>query len=132
MVEFFGMVDSDTAQGMRRGDYSKLDHDLPAFPGNSHAHIYSGYALHVDNGLWVRLNPDQSYVEDIFSQEGLAVPATFVENDANLPKATVQNQMHDLAAPDATEHYWLYLAASLNELADRQQDGNFSSDLTFP
>ncbi len=102
--------------------YSKLDHDLPAFPGNSHAHVYSGYALHMDNGLWVRLNPGLSHVEEVFSREGLTVPATFLENDPNLSKTSVRDQMHELAAPDATENYWLYLTASLNELADRTND----------
>ena len=98
--------------------YSKLDHDLPAFPGNSHAHVYSAYALHADNGLWVRLNPGLSHVEDIFSREGVAIPVSYVENAANLSKSTALGQMHELAAPDATDHYWLYLAASACELAD--------------
>ncbi len=102
--------------------YSKLDHDLPFFPGSPHAHIYAGYALHMDNGLWVRLNPARSYVKDLFSKEGVTIPETYAENEPNLPKSTVREVMHDLAAPDATNHYWLYLTASMNELADRKKN----------
>lgn len=101
--------------------FAKRDHVQPA-PDGPHIHqAFDGFSA---AGLWLRLNPDRSYVE--------WVDATFTgfpDNPAN-SEPSDWRALIDWATPDVPEHALAVSLAAIAEMSDRVRTSTWTANLS--
>jgi len=103
--------------------FGKKDH---AQPQADKPHIRQAYAGLTGGGLWVRLNPDTSYVADF--DELLA--KDYAEHPAGTGPASWQNDAVSWAHPDGSGVVRVMPFAALTEMADRTKYATWTGDLS--
>ncbi len=114
-------------------DHAQVPKDKP------HIHqLYQGFRF--EARLWVRLNPDRSYVESLIQNSGVPLPGTpgitptpgpnldFPDNPANTQPADWA-QIGPLAYPGEGQAGSLVPLAAAAEMADRAHSGDWSENL---
>jgi hypothetical protein len=94
----------------------------PSMPQVHHA--YDGF--HTRGGLWVRLNPDQAYVDALSGTSG-----RYTEHDANTEPTSWKNASSWGFDPKSVPGgRAVFPMASVAEMADRMQAGSWDDDLS--
>jgi hypothetical protein len=107
--------------------FTQVDHVQAAHVGDGHMHIRQLIDGLRTAGLWVRANPDRSYLDLVYSRMGSTSPAGSVD----VPALTFGPGLHALAEPETVRTAQLQ-AAMVTELADRVFTGVTANDLTAP
>jgi hypothetical protein len=110
--------------------FAKNEHEQVA-QDKPHIHqLYQGFSF--EARLWVRLNPDRSYMEAVFQNAGAAPPSgsmlDFPDNPANA-QPTDWAQIGAYAYPGQGQAGSLVPLAAVAEMADRAHDGYWSDNL---
>ncbi len=110
--------------------FAEDDHVHPAL---DKPHIHTAYdGFHDGAGLWVRLNPDVSYVQQVkpdYGSSGLCCLAAFPDNDANTQPAdwlSVASWAHPMIGGGTRNDVGL---AAVAEMADRVRASNWDANL---
>lgn len=101
---------------------SRLDHEQRQ---PDHPHIALLYNLWLaSKPKWLRLNPDPKYVGFVADMN----PANFVENkpDASIDASTIESHLE----PEGFIPDYIYMQATIAELADRTRKNNLKAPLT--
>ncbi len=92
-----------------------------------HPHIVLQYNAFLDNNAhWVRLNPESIYPADMANMN----KRNFVQNEPNTPIEA--SNIADYLEPEGILKDFLFVDATIAELADRKRSKNLASPLTAP
>ena len=103
--------------------FGKKDH---AQPQVDKPHIRQAYAGLTSGGLWVRLNPDTSYVADFDA----LLAKDYFEHPAGTGPASWQNDAVSWAHPDGSGVVRVMPFVALTEMADRTKYAVWTGDLS--
>ncbi|MSR85850.1 hypothetical protein EXS74_00475 [Candidatus Woesearchaeota archaeon] len=85
-------------------------------------HIHQAYDGFTSAGIWVRLNPDESYIQDV------GFTSISPDNDANTQPSD-WNTIEDWSHPSTTTSAKLLPYAAIMEMADRTEKENWENNL---
>lgn len=105
--------------------FGKKDHVQPEA---DKPHIRQEYAGLVGEGLWVRLNPDASYVADFDA----LLARDYFEHPAGTGPTSWQNDAVSWGHPDGSGAVRVMPFAALTEMADRTKYAMWMNDLSSP